>query len=217
MELTNQKPFPKPDAGVFLGTIIDVVDLPNYPTAFGPKNKVRIVWVLGNVNNTPTVDPEGKPFQVIAMPNASMNEKSTLFKMLTQILGTAPPLITTSEQLSQLLMNRSNQLFLTKTPNPKVQGDFFVNVTGVMPLAPGQISPQAPQGFVRHKDKPRTVAGPNGQPVQTYTQPPAQPVPAQVTGYPAPGTYPGAPAPTGYPAPNTGTLPPSQPSRNVTF
>jgi hypothetical protein len=202
MELSNQKPFPKPDAGVFLGTIIDVVDLPNYPTAFGAKNKVRIVWVLGNVNNTPTVDPEGKPFQVIAMPNASMNEKSTLFKLLTQILGAAPPLITTSEQLSQLLMGRSNQLFLTKTPNPKIQGDFFVNVTGVMPLAPGQIAPQAPAGFVRHKDKPRMVAGPAGQPVATYTQPPAS------------ATQPGAPV--NFAAPGT-TAPPPAPNRNAQF
>jgi hypothetical protein len=172
MELSNQKPFPKPDAGVFLGTIIDVVDLPNYPTAFGPKNKVRILWVLGKTDNTPALDPEGKPFQVIAMPNASMNEKATLFKMLTQILGQAPPLLTTSEQLSQLLLNRSNQLFLTKTPNPQKPGDFFVNVTGIMPLAPGQIAPVAPVGFVRAKDKPKIPSGATTQAInpQANTQ-----------------------------------------------
>jgi len=46
-------PCEQPDAGKFLGTIIDVVDLPNYPTKFGPKNRVRIVWVLGKTDNTP--------------------------------------------------------------------------------------------------------------------------------------------------------------------
>lgn len=208
MEISNQKPIHQPDAGIFLGTIIDVVDLPNYPTQFGPKNKVRIVWVLGKTDNTPALDPEGKPFQVIAMPNASMNEKSTLFKMLAQILGQAPPLITTSEQLSQLLIGRSNQLFLTKTPNPKQQGQFFTNVTGVMPLTAGQYAPQAPTGFVRHKDKPKTVAGPNGQPVQTYAQAPA--APAAPTAPPQP-SYP----PFGQPAPTS--PPPPQPNRNVSF
>ena len=182
MEISNQKPFPKPDGGVFLGTIIDVVDLPNYPTAFGPKNKVRILWVLGKTDNTPALDPEGKAFQVIAMPNASMNEKATLFKMLTQILGQAPPLITTSEQLSQLLLGRSNQLFLQKTPNPQKPGDFFVNVTGIMPLSAGQIPPAAPVGFVRAKDKPKIPSGTTTQAVNPQAN---QAAPAAApTGFP---------------------------------
>jgi hypothetical protein len=210
VEISNKKPIPQPDAGVFLGTIIDVVDMPNYPTAFGPKNKVRIVWVLGKTDSTPALDVEGKPFQVISMPNASMNEKSTLFKLLSQILGQAPPLITTSEQLSQLLLGRSNQLFLTKTPNPQKPGEFFTNVTGVMPLTPGQIAPQSPQGFLRSKDKFKTQAGPNGQPVQTYAQPPQQQAPTQ----------PQQPAPFGQTAPQTQQPAPfGQPpqNRNVSF
>ena len=175
MELNSQKPFEKPDAGTFAGTIIDVVDLPNYPTSFGPKNKIRIVWVLGGVMpGQKVLDSENKPYQVIAMPTASMSEKSLLYKMVGQILNAAPPLIKTTEELSQLLIGRSNTLFLTKTPNPKGQ-DFFVNVAGIGPMMPGVPAPQVPQGFIRFKDRPKTVAGPNGQPVQTFAQPPQQP------------------------------------------
>jgi len=186
MELNNTKPFEKPDAGQFAGTIVDVVDLPNYPSQYGPKNKIRIVWVLGPAaQGQKTLDSEGKPYQVIGMYNASISEKSSLFKTISMILNAAPPLMTTTEQVAQLLIGRSNLLFLTKTPNPKIQNDFYVNVAAIMPLPAGFPVPQAPQGFVRSKDRPKTQAGPNGQPVQTFAQPPAQP-PAQPSTFQAP-------------------------------
>lgn len=187
MELSNQKPFEQPDAGMFLGTIVDVVDLPNQQTSFGPKNKVRIVWVLGKTDNTPALDSEKKPFRVIGTYNASISEKSKLFELIKQILGTAPPLITTSEQLSQLLIGRANQLFLVKTQDANVPTKFYVNVAGVAPLTPGQVAPVAPQGFVRSKDKPAQVPG---QPVQRTATAPAQ---TTAPGVPA-TTVAGAPA-----------------------
>jgi hypothetical protein len=94
-------------------------------------------------------------------------------------LNGPPPLIVSTEQLAELLIGRSNQLFVTLTPNAQKPGEFFANVAGVTPLAAGQVPPPIPAGFVRTKDRPKTQAGPSGQPVQTYaTQAAAAAAPA---------------------------------------
>ena len=202
MELSNSKPFEKPDAGLFLGTIVDVVDMPGVQTQYGIKNKVRILWVLGaTAAGQRVLDSEGKPLTVAFIKNGSWNEKSELYKMVRMILNAPPPLITKTEELSALLLGRANQLFVTLTPDQKRPGEFYANVTGVMPLAPGQVPPVAPAGFVRAKDKPRTVAGSNGQPVQTYTTPP-QPVQTYTTPPQASEAAPAFTTPANYPTKN---------------
>jgi hypothetical protein len=180
MELKQPKPFEKPDGGLFLGTIIDVVDMPNQQTQYGLKDKVRILWVLGATQPGQRVtDSEGKPLTVAFIKNASIGTKSELFKMIQMILNGPPPLIVSTEQLAELLIGRSNQLFVTLTPNAQKPGEFFANVAGVTPLAAGQVPPPIPAGFVRTKDRPKTQTGPNGQPVQTYaTQAAAAAAPA---------------------------------------
>jgi hypothetical protein len=186
MELSIPKPFEVPDGGLFLGTIIDVMEAFQQPTKFGPKDKVRIVWVLGKVDGTPALDSEGKPYRAVGSYNASFGDKSSLYQIVQQILNAAPPLLKSTEELSALLIGRSNQLFITKDPNLQKPGSFFANIRGVTPLAPGQVPPQVPAGFVRQKDRPKTQAGPAGRPVQTYAQPPAQQAPATTVA--APGT-----------------------------
>lgn len=153
MEISTGKSFEKPDAGMFLGTIIDVVDMPNIVTQYGVKNKVRIQWVLSKTDGSPALDSQGNSFTVVAMHNATLTEKSNLMRDIKMILNGVPPVINSTEQLAQLLIGRSNQLFLTKTANPAKVGDFFINVNGIAPLVPGQVPPQAPQGFVRSKDR----------------------------------------------------------------
>lgn len=174
MELSKGKKFEKAPGGLYFGTIVDVVDMPNMQTQFGPKNKVRILWLLNNTNGTPAmgkaVDDAGQPkapeqLTVAFIKNASLHEKSELFKMITMILNAAPPVMNSTEQLAQLLIGRSNQLFLTQTPDPKTAGEFFTNVSGVSPLAAGQVAPAIPTGYVRAKDKPAKTYG-NGQQAQ---------------------------------------------------
>lgn len=209
MELKTQKPFEVPDAGLFLGTIIDVVDLPQQKTMFNGivtfKDRLRIMWVLTKTDNTPALDSEGKPFRIVQSYNASLHEKSALFAIVRQILNAAPPLLQKSEDLAALLIGRSSQIFITKDPDRNNPQKFYANVKGLSPLSPGQVPPPIPQGFVRHKDRPQTTAGPNGQPVQTYAQPAAQTAPqpvAQTAPQPVTGVAVG-PAPT--PTPNQNT------------
>jgi hypothetical protein len=191
----NSKTYEKPKPGQFLGTLIDIVDLKDYPTSFGPKNKVRLVWVLGNLDGTPALDTEGNPFRVIEMLNASMNVKSVLYKRVSQIINAAPPLLSTSEQLSELLLGRANMLYLVQSPNPKVQGDFYINVAGSSPLMPGMNPPRTPANFVRQKDK-EAAAALDKQRIATQTPPPYIPATA-----PLPPVYQQPPATNQVPPP----------------
>jgi hypothetical protein len=175
MNIGQGKVFERPSGGGFLGTIIDVVDMPNQPTAFGPKDKVRILWVLAQINGAPYLDSTGQPFTIAGFYNATQTDNSNLSKALRQILSAQPPLLTSTDDLAKLLLGRSNQLFLTQEPDQKKPGQFVTFVAGIAPLPPGVVPPQAPVGFIRAKDKPKTQAGPQGRPVQTFAQPPAQP------------------------------------------
>lgn len=186
MNIGQNKVFERPQGGGFLGTVIDVVDMPQQPTKFGPKDKIRVLWVLSQINGAPYLDKEGQPFTIAGFYNATLTDNSNLTKALRQILQSQPPLITNTEDLARLLLGRSNQLFLTQEPDQKDQNKFVTFVAGIAPLPAGVVPPQAPAGFVRFKDKPKTQAGPQGRPVQTYAQPPAQPAQNNVSfGQPA--------------------------------
>ena len=182
----NQKDFEKPDTGTFLGTIIDVVDLGKVQTTFNgqvrEKVKIRIVWVLDKT------DSEGNPFRVMRQVNASMNEKAALYELVKGILGGAPPVPFDDETL----IGRSNQLVIVKEPDLKT-GKVYANVKVILPLPAGAIPPQAPQGFVRSKNKTQgqavaTSAAPVVATANTVASTPtAQPtVQGQVNPAPAP-------------------------------
>ncbi len=196
MEIRTQKPFEKPDGGSYLGTIIDVVakEVPDtdYVTRMQkvdgtgrPLTKVQVTftWTLGYTNGQAAVDTEGRPFQVFETYDAYQNpaKPSKLDKALTQILNAAPPLLSNTDQLEPMLLNHSNELFITKTPKVNNPSEMTVKVIGHSPLKPGQIAPIAPKDFVRAKDRVKNQAGPQaGQTTATYQQRPAQPAQAPV-------------------------------------
>jgi hypothetical protein len=149
------KKFEKPDAGVFLGTIIDVVDLglvasknPQFPD---PQLRMRIVWVLDKL------DSEGKPYRIIEQPTQKFSDggngtkKSRLYEICEGVLGTAPPVPFDPETV---LLGRSNALFLAK------EGE-YTNIKGFMPVPQGQTAPKAPADFVRHRDRPTSQPNQN--------------------------------------------------------
>jgi|SRR5579859_337336 len=181
MDISQGKVFYNPEAGTYLGTIIDLIEKPQVQTQYGLKNKILIKWVITQMNGQPYLDPEGQPFQVAAYVTATLNERSTqplfrnLYKIISGVLnGQQVPLIVSTDQLEQLLLNRSNTLMVMREPNPAKANEFFVNVVGILPLPVGAPAPQIPAGFIRSKNKPKTQAGPQGQPVQTYSHPPQQ-------------------------------------------
>lgn len=189
MEIRTQKPFEKPEGGSYIGTIIDVtpkeVADTDYLTRLQKvdgngkgltKVQVTFTWTMGFADGKPAVDSEGRAFQVFETYDAYQNpaKPSKLDKAITQILNTAAPLLSNTDQLEPLLLGRSNELFITKTPKVNNPNEMTVKVIGHSPLKPGQIAPVVPVGFVRFKDRVKTVAGPQGRPVQTYAQAPPQ-------------------------------------------
>ncbi len=182
MEISQGKKYEKPQPGNYTGTVIDIIPMPNVSSTFNGVttlvNKVRIVWILGPAYLGQNVlTKEGKPFEQMGTYPAKLvntgTKKSKLYELLEQMLQQAPPLIRNDEELERVLLGRSNQLFLVAAANAKDPTDPYINVAGVTPLAPGQVPPQAPVGFVRVKNRPKEVAGQNGQVVQTYGTPQA--------------------------------------------
>jgi hypothetical protein len=185
MQLSKGKTFEKPDAGVFLGTIIDVVDMPQVRSVYNGvvslKDKIRVLWVLGAADgsNRQVLDKEGKPMTTVAFYNASTSERGNLMKAIRQIVNGQVPLLNNTEDVANLLLGRSNLLFLSKADNPQKPDDPYVNVTGIAPVPAGLVPPQKPAGFQRECEKPKTQAGPQGTPVQTYATPAAAAAAAQ--------------------------------------
>lgn len=158
----NAKPFEKPAAGFYPGILVDVVDLGLVPTKFGPKPKVRLVWLLG------ANDSEGRPFQVMSQLTASLNEKAALYDIVKSILGTAPPVPYDIDNL----IGKINTLVIVREKSTDGSKD-YANIKAIVPfqgLMPGQYQPAIPQGFQRAKDK----SANSGTPLSTAPKPSAQ-------------------------------------------
>jgi hypothetical protein len=144
MLITNQgKVFEKPDTGSFLAVIADVVYVKDKPTKFGPKNVVRIVWILN------AKDKEGNYYRVMTEANQSLHENARLYSLLKDIRGgVAPPVPFDPDDMIGTVKN----LVIVREKSEDGTKD-FANIKAYLPLNPGQTF-AVPQGFVRQKDKP---------------------------------------------------------------
>jgi hypothetical protein len=184
-------------AGQYHAVLADIIDLGSVTSTFQNQTKTypaaRFVWILNALGK------DGKPLQVAKKYNiTSLHEKSNIYKDLKQILGT-PPLPTLD---IESLIGQTRYLWVSNETTP----DGTKTYTKIMGILPAQIGPNnqpvvvpIPSDFVRDKFKPKTTAGPNGQPAQTYSQPPqqAQPVYQAQQPYNPPQQFNPAPAPQG--------------------
>jgi len=171
------KNFETPETGQFIGTVIDVVDLGKKANRFGEeKVRLRVLWVL-NAN-----DSQGQPYRVMREANATVADKpkkSTLYEIVEGVTGQAPAVPFETD----VLIGRSNLLIIVKETAPN--GKKYANIKAILPLPAGVIPPQAPQGFLRAKDRAARAAQAqvtNGAPAvavqQVQAQPASQPVAA---------------------------------------
>lgn len=174
--------YEKPDSNTYVGVIVDIVDLLNIQTTYGVKNKVRIIWLLDKNDST------GKPYRVMRQVNATLTERSDLYKIATQILGQAPPIRGFD---TESLIGRANLLFVQKTKAPNEKE--YANVMGIMPLPAGAAIPKVPADFVRAKDRKPFVPNQPGQGQAPAQAAPAQPQPVATTA--GVGPVPGTPQP----------------------
>lgn len=200
-----KKEYEKPDSGLHNAILADIIELGNVTTVYQGQTKTfpaaRFVWILA------TLGKDGKPLQVSKRYNVSnFHEKSNVYKDLKMILGAPPnPAADIDNYIGTircLWINREVSADGTKD---------FANIQGYLPADPSKpMITGVPAGFVRDKFRPKTQAGPQGQPVQTFQQvPPAVAAQAAQYGYtpPTQASVASAPAPAPAQAPQYGYTP----------
>lgn len=138
---------PHPE-GQFRAVCVDVVEKLNVPTAFGPKNKVRLVW------QTEESREDGKPFLASASFNASLHEQSRLRPFLESWRGKK----FTADELKgfdlEALIGIGAVLQITHTTK---DGKTYDNVSSIMRLMKG-MEPVEARDYTRVKDRPDVPA-----------------------------------------------------------
>jgi hypothetical protein len=164
-----QKIFEKPDAGAFLGVLADITYTENVPTPYGPKPKVTFKWILN------AKDKEGNYHSVIRSVNRTMGLGSDLYKMVEELLGTAPPVPYDVENLIGTVRNLviSRTTGVSKRTGKPTE---YANITATFPAGAGQVF-AVPANYVRTKDKPAKGAQPT-QAATVITSAPTQAAPA---------------------------------------
>ncbi len=137
---SNYKPAP---AGLQNLVCIDVVDLGNVDTPYGPKDKVQFIF------STETLRTDGKPYRIFHTLNLNLHEKSNLRKFLAAWLGRE---LTEDESdgfnLDSLVgKSCAGLLRHAKGRNGKV----YANIENVMPT---EVMVKPPADYVRVQDSP---------------------------------------------------------------
>lgn len=167
-----KKEYEKPESGLHHAVLADIVELGNVTTVYQGQSKTfpaaRFVWILN------VLGKDGKQLQVSKRYNISnFHEKSNVYKDLKEILGQSPNPATDIDAYIGIV----RKLWISREKSEDGQKD-FANIKGYLPVDPG-VEVKIPAGFVREKFRPKTQAGPQGQPVQTYSTPQAAQAAAQ--------------------------------------
>jgi hypothetical protein len=162
--IIEPKNYETPETGVFLGTIIDVIDVGKKMTPWGEKHKIQIVWVLN------ALDSQGKPFRILREPPISMNEKSKLYETVRDVF--APQVLPPGAFETEWLVGRSNRLYVRKEL-PNAKGRVYANIIDISPLQAGDVAPVTPADYVRAHLRPANTAnfGQQARSVQQVQQP----------------------------------------------
>ena len=145
----SSKQFELPPSQQYFGRIIDVVEFKKDKVWQGQIKKdvphVTIVWALN------AADSEGRPFRAQVTCPQSMDDRSTLYKTVSGVLGTAPPIPFDTESLVGL----GNLLYIQQEKS-KDGTKTFANIKTIMPVMPAQANfvPPVPTDFVRDVNRP---------------------------------------------------------------
>ena len=135
---------PAPE-GLHPAVCVDVIDLGELPTAWGPKEKIEIRWQLDEVN------PETqRPFEVRARFTNSLHEKA----ILRQTLETWRNKKFTAKELEgfdlEALIGVCCQVQIVHAPAD--EGRVWSNVQAVVPFPKGAVKLKA-RDYVREQDR----------------------------------------------------------------
>ena len=137
--------YANPPEGLHPAVCVDVIDLGELPTAWGPKPKIELRWQLDEIN------PETqKPFQVRARFTNSLHEKA----ILRQTLETWRARKFTADELKgwdlEKLIGVCAQVQIIHAPGD--EGRVWANVQAVVPFPKGMVKMKA-RDYVREQDR----------------------------------------------------------------
>jgi hypothetical protein len=142
------KKFEVPEDGLYPAVLADIVDLGEVETQWGKKHRIRFIYILE------ATDKGGRQFRVFHQLNASLHEKSTMYKVVRRLLGKDPG---KSIDLD-VLLGKQCQLDVQQSES---EGSVYANVISVLANQKGQ-NVTIPADFVRevnkNKEPAKTVA-----------------------------------------------------------
>ncbi len=142
IDAKSKKVFEKPDTGLFLGVLADIIYVKDKPTRFGPKDVARLVWVLN------AKDTEGNYYRVMTEANQSMHENARLYAIIKDIqLGTPPAVPFDPDSL----IGTVRKLVVVREKSEDGTKD-FANIKAYTKPDAGETF-AVPTGFVRSKDR----------------------------------------------------------------
>lgn len=142
----SESTFTPAPAGTHNAVCVDVIDLGEQETSFGPKHRCRFVWEIDELR------PEhGDRFLVFATVNVSLHETSSMGKLLRGWRGRD----FTKEELDGFDVEKvvGAPCLLSVVHNEGRDGKTYANVNTASPLPKG-MEPLRPSGnYVRQKDR----------------------------------------------------------------
>lgn len=141
------KDFEKVSEGLHSAVLADIVELFDVPTKFGPKDKIRLVWVVNEK------DTEGRYKLAFESYNRSLHESANL---TTRVLSlTSAPISEVAKDLD-VLIGTQRRLVIQHNIDKTDPSKIYANIQGVMKADSVKVA--IPADFVRSKDKPAKVA-----------------------------------------------------------
>lgn len=154
----DKKKFNPAPEGLHAATCCDVIDLGEEDTKWGKKSKLRIMWVLDEI------DPEtGKQFMVGKKYTTSLNDKSNLCIDLQCWRGRK---FTEEEKQGfdlERLLGAGCQLQIVHELGDN--SSVYANVQAIVPLSKQMTKPAIPKDYVRKKDRDSSNGNGNGKEV----------------------------------------------------
>lgn len=149
ININSGKEFEKVSEGVHSAVLADIVQLGEVPTEFGPKKKVKFVWM------TSETDSDGRTLYVHERFNESLHEKSSLTKRL-KTMGINVPTDVAGFDIEVAI---GTQAQLVVQHNEDKEGRVWANISSVLKFDPKKhVKVAIPREFKRDQDKPAKAA-----------------------------------------------------------
>ncbi len=139
----EKKKYEIPDEGLYKAVLADIIDIGEVDTQFGKKHRVRFIYFLEDC------DKDGKQFRLMQQLNASLHEKSGMYKVIRRLMGKEIGDVKSFDL--DVLIGKQCQLDVQHTEK---EGETYANVMSVLANQKGQ-NVKVPADFVRsiNRDK----------------------------------------------------------------